>query len=315
VFDRLHFPPLDGATAWINSEPLVPADLSGRAVLVNFCTLTCINWLRQLPYVRAWSAVYRGDGLVVVGVHTPEFAFEHDIVLVHHAMQARRIDFPVAIDNDFAVWKAFHNRYWPALYFIDSDGIVRDEYFGEGRYEQSERVIQRLLGIDRELVAVEGMGVEAEAAWDQLRSSETYLGFWRGQQPTSLDDVGLLASHRNQVPAPLPLNRFGLGGDWTIEGERVVLDGAGGSVAVGFHARDAHLVLSRRARDPIPFRVLLDGQAPRHSRGVDIDEDGNGVLDQGRMYQLIRQRAAIRDRTVEITFLEAGAEAYAFTFG
>src|SRR5215217_4523217 len=301
VFQRVHMPSLDGATGWLNSEPLGSAELRGQVVLVNFWTLTCINWLRQEPYVRAWSRAYRDDGLLVVGVHTPEFSFEHDLDLVRHAVEVRDIDYPVAQDNDYAVWNAFANHYWPALYFIDADGIIRDDHFGEGRYEQSERVIQQLLGVERELVSVEGAGVEAEADWDHLRTPETYLGSGRGQRPVS--------------PDRLSLNQWALAGEWTIGPENVVLDRAGGSIAYRFHARDVHLVLSPGAREPIPFRVLLDGEAPGTSHGVDVEEDGNGVLRDGRLYQLIREHDAVQERTLEITFLEPGAEAYAFTFG
>jgi thiol-disulfide isomerase/thioredoxin len=293
VFARVHMPPLSGATGWLNSEPLGPAELRGHVVLVNFWTWTCINWLRQEPYVRAWSRAYRDDGLVVIGVHTPEFSFEHDFDGVRRATQVREIDYPVAADNDYAVWSAFANRYWPALYFVGADGIIRDHHFGEGRYEHLEQVIQRMLGVERELVSVEGLGVEAEADWDNLRAPETYLGHERGDR----------------------FDHWGLTGEWTTGRENVVLEQAGGSIVCRFHARDAHLVLSPGARDPIPFRVLLDGEPPGPSHGVDIDEDGNGLLRDGRMYQLVRQHDAVRERTLEITFLEPGAEAYAFTFG
>jgi thiol-disulfide isomerase/thioredoxin len=282
-------PSFAGATAWLNSEPLDLAGLRGRVVLVDFWTLTCINWLRTEPYVRAWSRAYRNDGLVVVGVHTPEFTFEHELELVRLATKEREIDYPVALDNNYDVWESFDNHYWPALYFLDHEGVIRDEHFGEGRYEQSERVIQSLLGVKRELVSVEGVGVEAEADWDDLRTPETYLGYGRG---------GSVAS---------------LVGDWSVERERVVLGAPGGSIRFPFHARDAHLVL--KATEPIPFRVLIDGEAPGDSHGDDVDADGNGVLHEGRLYQLVRQRERIRDRTLEITFLEAGAEAYVFTFG
>jgi thiol-disulfide isomerase/thioredoxin len=284
-------PGFDGATGWLNSEPIGSAQLRGHVVVVNFWTLTCINWLRQEPYVRAWSEAYRDDGLVVVGVHTPEFSFEHEIDRVRQATKEREIDYPVAVDNDYAIWSAFDNHYWPALYFVDADGIIRDHHFGEGRYEQSERLIQRLLGLERELVAVEGVGVEAEADWDHLRTPETYLGYARREYPVAL------------------------AGEWTVGRENVVLDQAGGSIAYRFHARDAHLVLSPGAREPIPFRVLLDGEAPGPSHGVDVDEDGNGLLRDGRLYQLVRERGAVRERTLEITFLAPGAEAYVFTFG
>jgi thiol-disulfide isomerase/thioredoxin len=302
VSARVHIPSLDGATGWLNSEPLGPAGLRGHVVLVNFWTLTCINWLRQEPYVRAWSQAYRDDGLIVIGVHTPEFSFEHDIDLVRQAVGEREIDYPVAADNDYEVWSAFTNRYWPALYFVDREGVIRDQHFGEGRYEESERVIQRLLGVERELVPVEGIGVEAEADWDQLGTPETYLGRARGER---------LASQGSPT-----LNHWALAGEWTIRAENVVLDQAGGSIAFRFQARDAHLVLSPGGgRGSIPFRVLLDGEAPGSSHGVDVDEDGNGLLQDGRMYQLVREHDAVRERTLKITFLEPGAEAYAFTFG
>jgi thiol-disulfide isomerase/thioredoxin len=293
VFERVQMPSFAGATEWLTSEPLGVADLHGHVVLVNFWTLTCINWLRQEPYVRAWSKAYRDDGLVVIGVHTPEFSFEHDIEAVRQAINERAIDYPVALDNDYAVWGAFANNYWPALYFVDRDGVIRNHHFGEGRYEQSERIIQGLLGVERPLVAVEGRGVEAPADWAHLRTPETYLGYGRSERS---DD-------------------WALAGQWTVGPERAVLDEAGGSIAFRFHARDAHLVLSARTRDAIPFRVLLDGQAPGPSHGEDVDEDGNGSLRGGRLYQLIRQHDAINERTLEITFQEPGAEAYSFTFG
>jgi len=314
-FERLHMPSLGGATGWLNSEPLGPAELRGHVVLVDFWTLTCINWLRQEPYVRAWSQAYRDDGLVVIGVHTPEFSFEHEIDRVRQATKERVIDYPVAVDNDYEIWSAFDNNYWPALYFIDADGMIRDQHFGEGRYEQSERCIQRLLGVERELVSVEGVGVEAEADWDHLRTPETYLGYERSEQFASPDGAALDESRAYELPERLRLNHWALAGEWTIGRENVVLDQAGGSIAYRFHARDAHLVLSPRAREPIPFRVLLDGEAPGPSHGVDVDEDGNGLLRDGRLYQLVREHDAVRERTLEITFLEPGAEAYAFTFG
>jgi thiol-disulfide isomerase/thioredoxin len=303
VFERLRMPALDGATEWLNSEPLGPAELRGHVVLVNFWTLTCINWLRQEPYVRAWSQAYRDDGLIVIGVHTPEFGFEHEVGGIRNAIEVRGIDYPVAVDNDYAIWSAFDNHYWPALYFVDRDGVIRDEHFGEGRYEESERRIQELLGIERNLVAVEGFGVEAEADWSHLRTPETYLGDGRGERRTE------------EPPQSLRLNQWTLSGDWTIGRENVVLDQAGGSISFRYHARDAHLVLSPGAREPIPFRVRLDGEAPGPAHGVDVGEDGNGVLREGRLYQLVREPVLVGERTLEITFLEPGAEAYSFTFG
>jgi thiol-disulfide isomerase/thioredoxin len=303
VFSRVHMPSLDGATGWVGSEPLGLDDLRGRVVLVNFWTLTCINWLRQEPYVRAWSRAYRDDGLIVIGVHTPEFTFEHDIELVRKAVEVRDIDYPVAQDNDYGVWTAFANHYWPALYFVDREGVIRDEHFGEGRYEESERVIQRLLGVERDLVSVEGAGPEAAADWDNLRTPETYLGYGRGRSGADTPISDLL------------LNDWALAGEWTIGPENLVLDRAGGSIAFRFHARDAHLVMSPGRHEPIPFHVRLDGEPPGASHGVDTDEDGNGLLETGRMYQLVRQQDRIVDRTLEITFDDPGAEAYSFTFG
>jgi thiol-disulfide isomerase/thioredoxin len=308
-------PALDGATAWIGAEPLDLAELRGHVVVVDFWTLTCINWLRTEPYVRAWSQAYRDDGLVVVGVHTPEFSFEHDIGLVRQATAERSIDYPVALDNDYEVWSAFDNHYWPALYFVDADGVIRNHHFGEGRYEQSERVIQALLGVERELVSVEGRGVEAEADWDHLRTPETYLGYGRGERFASPGGAAFDDRRAYGLPERLRLNEWALAGEWTIESERVALDEAGGSIAYRFHARDAHLVLAPGARAPIAFRMLLDGEAPGPSHGVDVDEDGNGVLREGRLYQLVREHGAVRERTLRITFAEPGAEAYAFTFG
>ena len=293
AFGRVHLPPLGGAVEWLNSEPLGPAELRGRVVLVNFWTLTCINWLRQEPYVRAWSQAYRDDGLVVIGVHTPEFSFEHDIDGVRQAIQERSIDYPVALDNDYEVWSAFDNHYWPALYFVDRDGIIRDRHFGEGRYEASERVIQELLGVEREPVAVEALGVEAQADWEHLQTPETYLGSARGEGSGD----------------------WTLTGEWAVRREHVLLERAGGTISFRFHARDVHLVLSRGAGAPIPFRVRLDGEAPGAAHGVDVDADGSGVLDAGRLYQLVRVPDTVRERTVEISFLAPGAEAYVFTFG
>src|SRR5918999_3036703 len=231
MFTRVHMPSLEGATGWLGSEPLGPDELRGQVVLVNFWTLTCINWLRQEPYVRAWSQAYRGDGLLVIGVHTPEFSFEHDIDAVRHATAERAIDYPVAVDNDYEIWSAFDNHFWPALYFVDEKGIIRDDHFGEGRYEESERVIQRLLGVERELVSVEGVGVEAEADWDHLRTLETYLGYGRGERFASAEGAAYDERRAYELPRHLPVNHWALSGEWTIAPEKVTLDQAGGSVA------------------------------------------------------------------------------------
>jgi thiol-disulfide isomerase/thioredoxin len=313
-FERVHMPTIE-ATEWINAGPLGPDELRGRVVLVDFWTLTCINWLRQEPYVRAWSEAYRDDGLVVIGVHTPEFSFEHEVDRVRQATMDRGIAYPVAVDNDYEIWRAFNNHYWPALYFVDPDGVIRDDHFGEGRYQESERILQALLGIDREPVAVQGMGIEAEADWDHLRTPETYLGSGRTRAFASLHD-GVFGEQRSySFPSFLRPNNWALDGEWTIGRESVVPAAPGASLACRFQARDAHLVLSRSTPDPIPFRVFLDGQPPGPAHGDDVDEDGNGVLRDGRLYQLVRQPEPIRERILEVTFLEPGAEAYAFTFG
>jgi len=313
---RPHMPALDGATEWLTPEPLGPAELRGHVVLVNFWTLTCINWLRQAPHLKAWARAYCDDGLIVIGVHTPEFSFEHVPDRVRQAVVARSIRYPVVIDNDFAVWGAFANHYWPALFFIDADGVIRDEYYGEGRYEESERLIQRLLGVERDLVAVESVGVEAPADWDHLRTPEPYLGYGRSERFVTRDGhTAFDARHAYEPPERLDVNRWTLSGEWTIAGEAAVLEHAGGTISCRFHARDAHLVLAGGNDVPIPFRVLIDGDVPGLAHGVDVDEQGNGVLREGRLYQLVRQRAQVEDRRLDVTFLDARAEVYAFTYG
>jgi thiol-disulfide isomerase/thioredoxin len=300
---------------WLDTTALTPEYLSGQVVLVDFWTLTCINWLRTEPYVRAWALAYRGDGLVVIGVHTPEFSFEHETDRIRLAVEERSIDYPVVVDNDYGVWTAFDNHYWPALYFVDDAGVIRDQHFGEGRYEESERVIQGLLGVQRPLVQVHATGVEAPAAWEQLRTPETYLGYARGDRFVSPGEIESDRPGTFALPAELGPNQWALAGEWTIGAENVVTGEAGASVAFRFEARDAHLVLSRGSDEPIPFRVWLDGDRPGDAHGEDVDPDGNGVLDQGRLYQLVRQAGDIQERTVTVTFDGAGAEAYVFTFG
>jgi thiol-disulfide isomerase/thioredoxin len=312
---RLPMPTLSGATEWLNSEPLGPAQLRGRPVLVDFWTFTCINWLRTEPYIRGWSEAYRDDGLVVIGVHTPEFTFEHEAARVRQQIQQRGITYPVVMDNNYDIWSAFDNHYWPALYFVDAEGIIRDHYYGEGRYEESERVIQRLLSVRRDVMTVKGIGVEAEADWDHLGSPETYLGYERTEHFASPGTLEFANRHVYEVPRSLPLNHWALGGEWTVGPESVMLHQAQGTIAFRFHARDAHLVLSSPSPQPIPFRVRLDGENPGPAHGADIDEAGTGVLGDGRLYQLIRQQDVVEDHTVQITFLEPGVEAYVFTFG
>ena len=315
------FPSLDGATHWLNSPPLTPAGLSGRVVLVNFCTYTCINWLRTLPYVRAWAERYRDDGLVMIGAHTPEFTFEHDLANVEEMLAAMHVNWPIAVDNDYAVWNAFANHYWPALYFIDADGRIRHHRFGEGDYEASERVLQELLretgaDVDDALAAVEAEGPEVEAAWGDLESAETYLGYDRTVGFAS--PGGMAPKERHVYPSAVHLgpNQWALAGDWTVDTDRVHLNEAGGRIEFSFHARDVHLVMGPPERGAaIPFRVMIDGETPGDSAGSDISDDGAGVLSQQRMYQLVRQSGPIFDRVFSIEFLAAGAEAFAFTFG
>jgi len=315
--EHVHMPSLDESTDWFNSEPLGPSQLRGRVVLVNFWTFTCINWLRTAPYIRAWFDAYRHDGLVIIGVHSPEFSMEHDLDRVRTAIRDRGIHYPVVVDNDFAIWNAFTNHYWPALYFVDREGIIRGEYFGENRYEESERIIQELLGIERAPVAaaVVGAGIEAPADWEHLRSPETYLGFERSDGLASPGGAQRGESRHYEPPGELLLNQWALSGSWKIEPEKVVLQSGGGSILIRFEARDAHLVLSQESREPIAFRVTMDGGVPGSSHGTDVDEAGNGLLKSGRLYQLIRQEGAVHARTLEISFLEPGPEAYVATFG
>jgi thiol-disulfide isomerase/thioredoxin len=317
-----HLPGFDGATGWLNSAPLTVEDLRGKVVLVDFWTYTCINWLRTLGYLRAWAQQYADRDVVVIGVHTPEFPFEHDASNVRREALRMAVEYPVALDNDYAVWRAFDNRYWPALYIADAQGRIRHHQFGEGEYEESERVIHRLLreagreGIGDDLVAVDLEGLEAQADWMNLRSPESYLGYEQARNFASLDGPELDRPHPYVAPVGLRLNSWALSGDWTIARGASVMNEAGGRIAFRFHARDVHLVMGPGAApSPVPFRVLLDGEPPGAAHGLDIDERGEGALSEPRLHQLIRQPGSITDRTIEITFLEPGPEAYAFTFG
>jgi thiol-disulfide isomerase/thioredoxin len=301
---------------------LTPAGLRGKVVLVEFWTYTCVNWLRTLPYVRAWAEKYKEQGLVVIGVHAPEFSFEHNLDNVRRAAQELRVDYPVAIDNDFAIWRAFNNHYWPALYVIDAQGQIRHHQFGEGAYEQAERVMQQLLteagasGLDRDVVTVDAQGVEVAADWDSLRSPETYVGYGRSENFAS--PGGAVWDERSiyAAPAQLRLNQWALTGDWTMQQEALGLNTANGRIAYRFHARDLHLVMGPAARGTaVPFRVRIDGQPPGAAHGSDIDEQGNGTVSAPRLYQLIRQPQPIAERQFEIEFLDAGVEAFCFTFG
>jgi hypothetical protein len=308
------------ATEWLNTTRLTPAGLQGKVVLVDFCTYTCINWLRTLPYVRAWSKKYP-PGLVVIGVHTPEFPFEQNIDNVRRAVRQMQIDYPIVIDNDFAIWRAFNNQYWPALYFVDARGRVRDHQFGEGEYERSEALIQRLMteagaaGTNSGIVSVQGVGFEAAADWPNLRSPETYLGYERTANFASRDAV--LDRHRAyKVPARLALNQWALAGEWTVGTRAAVLNTASGQIVFRFHARDVHLVMGpSQPVSPVRFRVTIDGAPPGAAHGLDVDADGSGSVAEQRLYQLIRQPTPIADRTIAIEFLDAGVEAFSFTFG
>ena len=315
-------PSLAGATQWLNSPPLTPAALRGKVVLVDFWTYTCINWLRTLPYLRAWAERYQQHGLVVLGVHTPEFDVEHDLDNVRRAVKELRVHYPVAVDNDYTIWSAFDNHYWPALYLVDAQGKIRHHRFGEGGYEESEMILQQLLaeagsgGIGQDLVAVDPTGVEAAADWDSLRSPENYLGYQRTENFTSADGAVLDTPHVYALPTRLRLNHWAVAGDWTVQPQAIVLNQADGRIVYRFHARDLHLVMGPTAPGtPVRFRVLLDGQPPGDAHGTDVDDQGNGTVNQPRLYQLVRQPGPVTERTFQITFLDPGAMAYAFTFG
>ena len=313
---------LEGATGWLNSQPLATADLRGKVVLIDFWTYTCINWLRTLSYVRAWAEKYDEQGLVVVGVHTPEFPFEQDVDNVRQAAQDMRVEYPIALDSDYAIWRAFNNRYWPAVYIADAQGRIRHHKFGEGGYKEAETVIQLLLreagrgDVGDGLVSVEAEGLEVQADWANLESSETYLGYEQAQNFASPGGAGFDDPRTYVVPDPLGLNRWALSGNWTIERGASVLNDADGGIAFRFHSRDVHLVMGPRSRGTsVPFRVLVDGELPGDAHGFDVDEQGHGTVSQQRLYQLIREPESIIDRIFEITFLAPGVEAYVFTFG
>jgi thiol-disulfide isomerase/thioredoxin len=315
-------PSFAGAVEWLNSKPLTATDLRGKVVVVEFWTYTCVNWLRTLPYVRAWAEKYKDKGLVVIGVHTPEFGFEADLDNIRQAMKQMRIEYPVAIDSNYAIWNAFGNEYWPALYLIDSRGRIRHSHFGEGDYQQSERVIQQLLveagdrDVGNGLVSVDPGGLEVAADWDDLRSPENFLGYQRTNNFASPGGVVANKSHVYGVPARLALNDWALSGAWTMEKEAVVLSEIGGRITYRFHARDLNLIMGPRDRGASArFRVLVDGQPPGAAHGGDIDANGRGTVSEQRTYQLIRQVKPIVDRQFEIEFLDPGVEAFDFTFG
>jgi thiol-disulfide isomerase/thioredoxin len=318
-----HLPSLDGATGWLNSPPLTADGLRGKVVLVSFWTYTCINWLRQLPYLRAWAARYADQGLVVLGVHTPEFRFERTVGNISRAVQEMRIEYPVAIDSDYAVWEAFSNHYWPALYFADAQGRIRHHYYGEGEYRQSEMVIQQLLaeaglveGGQPDVVTVDAAGLEIPADWDSLLSPENYTGYARTENFASPGGAVPAQQESYTLPGDLRLNHWALAGDWTIGAQAAVVDAPGGKIAYAFQARDLHLVMGPEAEGTSArFRVLLDGEPPGPAHGTDTDEQGHGTVTQQRLHQLIRQPGPVGRRTFEITFVDPGVGAYAFTFG
>ena len=319
---RRSLPSLGGATGWLNSPALTPTGLLGKVVLVDVWTYTCINWLRTLAYVRAWSDKYKNQGLVVIGAHCPEFEFEKNLDNVRRAVKDLRVNHPVAIDNDFAIWRALRNNAWPCRYFVDAKGLIRHVQVGEGEYAQGEMIIKQLLSeagagdIDRSLVAVDAEGVEAQADWRNLRSPETYAGYERTDNFSSTSRALLDKRHAYAAPPRLALNHWALSGDWTFRKQFVALNAPNGRVAFRFHARDLHLVMGPAAPGAsVQFRVSIDGQPPRANRGADVDEGGGGRVTEQRLYQLLRQQSPIRDRQFEIEFLDSGVEAFAFTFG
>ena len=312
----------DGATGWLNSEPLTPEALRGRVVAVDFWTYTCVNWLRTLPYVRAWAAKYHEHGLTVIGVHTPEFGFERDGDNVAAAARDMQVDYPIAMDADYGVWRDFANNYWPALYIADAEGRIRYHHYGEGEYAMSEMVIQQLLraaghdGFDPGLVAVDPIGTEVAADWETLRTPETYVAFGRSPGFASPDDAVPNLTHDYPAPMRLGLNQWAPVGVWRLSPHAAILDQPGGRIAFRFQARDVNLVMGpATAGSSVPFRVLLDGEPAGAAHGTDVDASANGTVMQQRLYQLIRQTSPIAERTIEIEFLEAGVEAYCFTFG
>jgi thiol-disulfide isomerase/thioredoxin len=319
--DEGHMPELGGALGWLNSAPLTSKSLRGKVVLVDFWTYTCINSLRPLPYIKAWAEKYKGAGLVVIGVHTPEFSFEKERANVKDAVRTLKVGYPVAVDSDYRIWEAFGNQYWPALYFIDAKGHIRHHYFGEGQYAEAERVLQQLLkergasGVDDSVVRVAGEGVEA-APSAAVQTPETYVGYRRSESYASPERQAKDAAQTYRLPERLRVNQWALAGSWNIGPESAVLEAAGGRIAFRFHSRDLHFVLAPgKEGRPVRFKVTLDGAAPGDAHGVDSAADGSGEVREPRLYQLVRQVGRVTDRTFEIEFLDAGARAVVFTFG
>jgi thiol-disulfide isomerase/thioredoxin len=314
-------PSLSGATQWLNSPPLTPGGLRGKVVLVDFWTYTCVNWLRTLPYLRAWAERYDDQGLVVIGAHTPEFPFEHDIDNVRWAAKSMDVNYPIAVDSDYAVWRAFDNNYWPAVYLADAQGRIRFHHFGEGAYDETENIIQRLLSesgrpVDNQLVRVAPRGLEVAADYGTLRSPESYLGYEKADAFASPGGAFPDGSRVYAFPAKLSLNRWALAGDWTVKAGATVLNEPNGRIAYRFHARDVNLIMGPPpGRQPVRFTVKVDGKPPGAGHGTDIDEDGRGTAARQTTYQLVRLKSPIADREFEIQFADAGVEAFCFTFG
>jgi len=322
--DRGPLSGLSGAVAWINSPPLTSAALRGKVVLIDFWTYSCINCLRSLPYIKAWADKYKKSGLVVIGVHTPEFAFEKEVANVEKAVRELGVTYPVAVDSHYAIWNAFGNQYWPAHYLIDGSGKIRDHHFGEGGYEESERAIQKLLAelnvapIPTGTVHMQAQGAEAPSLQAAVESPETYIGYARSENQVALPLLKRDEEVTYKLPAQLTLNQWSLGGQWTVQAENASLNQAHGKIIFRFHSRDLHLVLGPGSQgSPVHFVVRLDGSSPREDHGMDTDESGHGIIQEQRLYQLIRQRSksSILDRTFEIEFLDPGVQAFAFTFG
>jgi len=320
--DEGPLPSMEGATGWLNSEPLTTENVSGQVVLVNFWTYTCINWIRTLPYVRAWESKYRDHGLTVIGVHTPEFGFERNIDNVTSSAQDLNVQYPIALDNGYEIWGAFDNHFWPATYIADGQGRIRYHHFGEGEYAMTEMVIQQLLtadgakAVDLDLVSVDASGVALAADWHNLRSPETYLGSARLSGLVSLGQAQPGVPRNYTTPTGLGLNQWALSGRWTIWQHAATLNESDGRIAFRFHARDLNLVMG--PTDPgtsMAFRVFLDGTVPKGDLGVEVDEEGAGIVTDQRLYQLIRQTGSIEDRLFDIEFADEGVEAYSFTFG
>jgi thiol-disulfide isomerase/thioredoxin len=315
------FAPLEGATEWLNTRPLTKAELRGKVVLIEFWTYSCINWRRTLPYVQAWAEKYKTQGLVVIGVHSPEFEFEKHLDNVRWALKDMSIGYPVVVDSKLAVWRAFRNDYWPALYFVDAQGTIRHHQFGEGDYDTSERVIQQLLveagasAVPNDLALVEPTGAEVAADWEDLKSPENYLGYERTNNFVSRDGMVSDKDHLYAAPSSLRLNHWALSGDWIAGRHSIASAQPHGTISYAFHARDLNLVMGPAHGTPIRFRALIDGQPVSAAAGVDLDDQGNGTVTEQRMYQLIRQTRPIIDHQITIEFLDAGVELYSFTFG